>query len=178
MCELRPIEVNDVEAVQDVIESDAAYVERVTGLPPGPADAQSLLMMRPPDLPAEHKHVFGLWERDELVGLVDVLRGHPDGRTAYIGLLQVRGDRQRAGLGTRAHDSLLREVAEWPEIATLRLAVVATNREVAEPFWRGLGYRAVGEPVPYRYDKLETTAQHLERPVHPDRAETFLENHL
>lgn len=33
--QLRPIEVEDVEAVQDVIESDAAYVERVTGLPPG-----------------------------------------------------------------------------------------------------------------------------------------------
>jgi hypothetical protein len=47
--------------VQAVIETDAGYVERVTGLPPGPADAQSLLLMRPPDLGGNRKIVHGAW---------------------------------------------------------------------------------------------------------------------
>lgn len=123
--------------------------------------------MRPPDLPVDHKHVFGFWESGELVAVVDVLRGHPDARTAYVGVLRVRGDRQRAGLGTRTHEAMLAEVATWSEITTLRLAVVA-NRNVAEPFVRRVGYRPVGAPVPYRYDKLETTAQPFERPLAPD----------
>lgn len=160
---LRPIGPDEVDAVQAVIESDPAYVERVTGLPPGPADAQSLLLMRPPDLPEDRKTVYGVRDGDgALVGLIDVLRGYPDEATAFVGLLQVRRDRQRRGLGRQAHAALLDVVAGWPEVTTLRLAIVATNREVAEPFWLSLGYRPVGAPVPYRYANLETTAQRYE----------------
>jgi GNAT superfamily N-acetyltransferase len=121
-------------------------------------------MMRPPDLPEDHKVVYGVRDgADALVGLVDVLRGHPDPETAYVGLLQVRGDRQGEGLGRAAHAALLDVLRDWPEIRTIRLAVVATNREVADPFWRSLGYQPVGDPVPYRYADLETTAQRYER---------------
>jgi uncharacterized protein len=153
---------HEVDEVQAVIESDTAYVERVTGLPPGPADAQSLLMMRPPDLAEERKTVFGIRHDKELVGLVDLLRGYPDPDVAYLGLFQVRGDLQGQGLGRDAHQALLALVREWPEVRRLRLAIVATNSQV-EPFWRGLGYTPVGSPVPYTYDKLETAAQRFER---------------
>lgn len=156
---LRPIEPEDVEAVQSVIESDAGYVERVTGLPPGPADAQSLLLMRPPDLPEDHKVVYGVWCGAELVGLLDVLRGWPTAEVAHIGLLQVRGERQGRGIGRRTHELLLDEVSGWPEIRTLRIAIVATNASVAESFWRSLGYVPDGEPRPYRYANLSSTTQ-------------------
>lgn len=49
--ELRDIEPDDVAALQALIESDPDYTERVTGHPPGPADAQSLLQIRPPTCP-------------------------------------------------------------------------------------------------------------------------------
>lgn len=163
---LRPIAPEEVDAVQELIEADPAYVERVTGLPPGPADAQSLLMIVPPELPPERKTVYGV--RDDsgaLVGLVDVLRGYPDEATAYVGLLQIRADLQGRGLGRRAHDALLDVVRGWPEIRTVRLAVVETNASVAATFWQALGYRPAGEPVPYRYANLETTAQRYERQV-------------
>jgi len=165
---LRPIEPEEVDAVQALIEADPGYAGRVTGLPPGPADAQSLLMMVPPDLPVERKTVYGIRdETGDLVGLLDVLRGYPDEATAYVGLLQVRADLQGRGLGRAAHDAWLGVVRDWPEIRTLRLSVVATNAEVAAPFWEALGYRPVGEPVPYRYAGLETTAQRYERPLDP-----------
>lgn len=156
---LRPIEAEDVEAVQAVIESDAGYVERVTGLPPGPADAQSLLLMRPPDLAEDRKVVYGAWAAGELVGLLDVLRGWPNPEVVHIGLLQVRGDRQGEGIGRRTHDLLLDVVSGWPEVRTLRIAIVETNASVAEPFWRSLGYAPSGEPKPYRYNNLSSTTQ-------------------
>lgn len=162
---LSPVTPDEVDAVQAVIESDPAYVERVTGLPPGPADAESLLMMRPPDLPEESKVVLTVRHGADIVGIVDVLRGYPEADTAYIGLLEIRGDLQRRGLGRAAHDALRELVQGWPEIRRLRLAVVATNDAAAGPFWRALGYRPVGDPAPYRYDKLETTAQRYELAV-------------
>lgn len=163
--QLRPIEPADVESVQELIESDAGYVERVTGLPPGPADAQSLLLMRPPDLAEDRKVVYGVWAAGELVGLLDVLRGWPAPDVVHIGLLEVHGDHQGRGIGRRAHDLLLDVVAGWPEIRTLRLAVVETNAAVAEPFWRSLGYTPDGSPQPYRYANLTSTTQIFTRAV-------------
>ncbi|MCL2543448.1 MAG: GNAT family N-acetyltransferase [Nocardioidaceae bacterium] len=166
---LRPIEadeVDEVDEVQALIEADPGYVERITGLPPGPADAQSLLMVVPPDLPPDRKTVYGVRDGSgPLVGLVDVLRGYPDEATAYLGLLQVHADHQRRGLGTRAHAALLEVVRGWPEITSLMLSIVATNRVVAEPFWVGLGYRPVGEPMPYAYANLASTVQRYGRPL-------------
>lgn len=161
---LSPVLPHEIDAVQGVIESDPGYVERITGLPPGPADALSLLMMRPPDLAEEHKSVFGIRRGGELVGLLDVLRGYPDPDVAYIGLLQIRADLRGQGLGREAHQALLALVGEWPEIRRLRLAVVATNIQV-EPWWRELGYAPVGPAVPYRYNTLVSTAQRFERTV-------------
>ncbi|MFF0266481.1 hypothetical protein [Kribbella sp. NPDC004536] len=53
--------------------------------------------------------------------------------------------------------------SSWPEVRTLRLAVVDTNAEVATGFWERQGFKATGEARPYRYDKLESTARLYEK---------------
>lgn len=60
---LRELGERDVEALQSLLESDPDYTERVTGYPPGPADALSLLMMRPGGLPEDRKVVLGAAQR-------------------------------------------------------------------------------------------------------------------
>jgi hypothetical protein len=108
--EIRPLGAADAEAVQALIESDPGYTERITGSPPGAADAQSLLTMRPPGLSDEAKVVLGVFEGGDaddsgghrtessagrdLVAVVDLLRGYPEEPVAFVGLLQVRGGRQ------------------------------------------------------------------------------------
>ncbi|ONI67441.1 hypothetical protein BWI15_30390 [Kribbella sp. ALI-6-A] len=172
--ELRPIEPADVDAVQALIESDPGYTERITGYPPGPADAQSLLMMRPEMLAEEAKVVLGGFEGDELVALVDLLRGYPDPSYAFIGLLQVRGDRQGCGIGRTAYRLVERFVENtWPEVRRLRLAVVDTNAKQAAPFWFRQGFEPTGEAKPYQYDQLTSTARLYEKPLcwsHPHLA--------
>ena len=37
--------------------------------------------------------------------------------------------------------------------------IVQFEGAVAAPFWRALGYRANGDPVPYAKDRISTTAQ-------------------
>jgi len=169
--ELRAIEPGDVPAVQALIESDPGYTERVTGYPPGPADAQSLLMMRPEGLPEDAKVVLGAWTDDGLVALVDLLRGYPETGTVFIGLLQVHGTHQRRGLGASTYKSVEEYVRGWPEVIKLRLAVVDTNADAAK-FWTAMGFAATGEARPYRYDKLESVARLYEKDIgcwhHPD----------
>jgi ribosomal protein S18 acetylase RimI-like enzyme len=170
--ELRAIEPDDVDAVQELIESDPGYTERITGYPPGSSDAQSLLMMRPEGIPEDAKVVLGAWKDDELVAVVDLLRGYPNESTAFIGLLEVHGKHQRRGYGAAAYGLVEQYVAgTWPEVEKLRLAVVDTNADTATGFWIAMGFRQTGEAKPYRYDKLETVARLYEKQLtwsHPD----------
>jgi ribosomal protein S18 acetylase RimI-like enzyme len=161
---LRAIAPAEVDALQELIESDSGYTERITGYPPGPADAQSLLMMRPEGLPEESKKVFGFWDDERLVAVVDLLRGYPNEHTAFIGLLQVHGQHQGRGAGAAAYREMERYVErEWPEVRTLRLAVVETNAQQAQGFWVRQGFEATGEVKPYKYDKLESVARLYEK---------------
>ena len=164
--ELRDIEPDDVVALQVLIESDPDYTERVTGHPPGPADAQSLLQIRPPDVAAENKRVLGAWLNGSLVAVVDLIRGFPDEETVHIGLLQVHAEQQRRGLGKQVHDLAVQKVRRWaPQAASLRAAIVATNATHAEPFWRSLNYEPIGDARPYAYDKLQTAVTIWRRPT-------------
>ncbi|TDW97824.1 GNAT family N-acetyltransferase [Kribbella sp. VKM Ac-2566] len=161
---LRAIGVGDVGGLQELIESDPGYTERVTGYPPGESDAQSLLMMRPEGLAEDAKVVLGAFAGQQLVAVVDLLRGFPNERTAFIGLLEVHSAHQGRGSGRATYELVQRYVeTTWPEIRTMRLAVVDTNAQVATGFWRRLGFEATGEVRPYRYDKLESSARLYEK---------------
>ncbi|MEV6411858.1 GNAT family N-acetyltransferase [Kribbella sp. NPDC051718] len=164
MTVLREFAPDEVDALQELIESDPGYTERVTGYPPGPADAQGLLMMRPEGLHAEQKKVLGLWDGVQLVAVVDLLRGYPNERTAFIGLLEVHGEHRGKGAGAAAYQGVEEYVGrEWSEIRTLRLAVVDTNAAEAQGFWERLGFGQTGEVKPYRYDKLESLTRLYEK---------------
>jgi ribosomal protein S18 acetylase RimI-like enzyme len=161
---LREITPGEVDALQELIESDSGYTERITGYPPGRADAQSVLMMRPDGLPEESKKVLGFWDGEQLVAVVDLLRGYPNESTAFIGLLEVHGRHQGRGAGATAYRATQAYVGrEWPEVRTLRLAVVDTNAEQAQGFWEKQGFEQTGEAKPYKYDKLESVARLYEK---------------
>ena len=54
--------------------------------------------------------------------------------------------------------SQLAWLQQWPEIATVRAAVVATNAPQAEPFWAAMGYEPT-EVRPYAHGDLVTTVR-------------------
>ncbi|MPZ94647.1 MAG: GNAT family N-acetyltransferase, partial [Propionibacteriales bacterium] len=136
--ELREIEPDDLPRLQELIEGDPGYAERVTGHPPGPSDALSLTLIRPEGLPEEAKVVLGAWDSGfaRLAAVVDLVRGYPSEGRVFVGLLQVRVELQRQGVGRevwRLAEEWVR--SRWPEATTARLAVVDTTAAAAEPFW-------------------------------------------
>jgi RimJ/RimL family protein N-acetyltransferase len=154
----------ELAALQRIVESDEEFALRVTGHPPGPADAQSTLMFVPEGKSPDDKAPFGVWDGDELVGVLDLLLRHPDDETLYIGLLLHR-DRQGQGIGTAAVQALERDLLpRWPWARRLRLSVVRTNDQVLG-FWRRLGFAETGEVRPWRYDKLESEAILMDKAV-------------
>jgi ribosomal protein S18 acetylase RimI-like enzyme len=146
----------ELAALQRIIERDEDYALRVTGHPPGPADAQSTLMFVPEGSSPNDKAPFGVWLGDELVGLLDLLLRYPDDETVYLGLLLIDRAHQHQGVGTAAFQALERDLLpRWPWARRLRLSVVRTNDQTLG-FWRQMGFTETGEVRPWRYDKLES----------------------
>jgi ribosomal protein S18 acetylase RimI-like enzyme len=148
-------EVGDMAQLQRVIEAAPDYVQRVTGLPPGPADSQSTYTMLPEGKGYDDKFVYGIYRGDEMVGCVDLIRGWPDACTAHLGLLLVAEPFQRQGIGAAALRLVEEEVLRWGTCTTIRLGVVATNAQ-ALPFWQRQGFVETGEVKPYRYGSVES----------------------
>jgi len=88
------------------------------------------------------RHTLALRRHDgEVVGWADVLDEHPRDGVPWIGLLELRADVHRQGLGREAAQAL----ADWyagQGVARLRVGVDDGN-EPAAAFWRSLGYRPV-----------------------------------
>src|SRR5205809_5249751 len=126
------------------LEASPTYFATVTGLPPGPAEAQSTFTALPPGKDYDDKRVWGLYAGDNMIGCADVIRGYPVREKAVIGLLLLAEHWQHRGLG-RAFALLVEQViGGWREITTLRVGVVDRNT-AALAFWRKLNYAETGE---------------------------------
>lgn len=158
---IRRIGPHDEAALQALLESDPEHAERLTGYPPGPSDALSLLIGRPEGVDAEAKTVLGGWEGDRLVGVLDLVRGHPDPSRILIGLLFVAPSARGRGVGR----ALLGAIDEHRGEATIaRLAVVDATAD-ATGFWERAGFAATGGTRPWRYGRVESVSRLFERPL-------------
>jgi predicted acetyltransferase len=148
-------EPGEMAELQRVLEDAAAYTELVTGAPPGPADAQSMYTVLPPGKSYDDKFVFGIYREDRMVGCADLIRSHPDSRTAHLGLLLIAEGFQRQGVGRAAYRALEDYVRAWGTCDRMRLGVVRANDRVL-PFWSDQGFVPSGEVKPYRYGNVRS----------------------
>jgi len=139
----------DMGALQHVLEHAPGYAERVTGAPPGAADAQSTFTVLPEGKSYEDKFVFGIFTGKEMVGCIDLIRSYPTANSATLGLLLVAEQHQGVGIGRQAF-TLLEQFARGWGCEVIRLAVVMTNSEVIS-FWRKLGFSETGDMKPYTF---------------------------
>ncbi len=155
----------EMAALQAVLEAAPRYYEAAQGGPPGPAEAQSTFTALPPGRSYDDKRVYGLYAGDAMVGVADVVRGWNAPDKAIIGLLLLAEPWQGRGLGRAFAALVLEALGEWPEIATARVAVVASNSG-ALAFWRRLGFRETGEVRPATPPFVAEVVV-LERPLAP-----------
>jgi len=159
-------DTQEMAELQRVLEAAPTYAERITGAPPGKADAQSLYSVLPPNKGYEDKFVLGVLVDRTMIGCVDLIRGYPDEHTALLGLLLLAEPYQRMGFGTAAYRAVEDYVRHWgPHWERLRIGVVRTSEEVL-PFWTKLGFVRTGEVKPYRYGNVTSETLVLSKALH------------
>jgi RimJ/RimL family protein N-acetyltransferase len=154
----------ELRELQRVLEEAPDYSLRVTGLPPGNADAQSVFTALPEGKTHADKFVFAIYRDREMVGCADLIRGYPQPATAMLGLLLLSERQQRRGMGRRAYCLLEEIVRSWGRCERVRLGVVRTNEQVI-PFWTGLGFTPTGEARPYRHGSVASEVLVFEKPL-------------
>jgi len=134
---LRRIEAgttSDLAALQALHLRCADFVEATTGHPPRDDEAARLLAVVPQGKTPADKQSLGVHRDGEMVGVVDLLRGHPGPTDWYIGLCLLSPEVRGAGLGTAVVDEIVeRVIAEGGRALHL---VVREDNPRALAFWR------------------------------------------
>src|SRR5262249_12683756 len=133
---------DDGPAVQALLERSADYAELVMGVPPRPAEAQSLYIDLPEGKGYADKFLLGIFSgrkgEQRLVGVLDAIRDYPEPGEWWIGLLLLEPEQRGHGLGERA----FRALEHWAGArgaSGIRLAVLEHNVR-AKRFWQRLGF--------------------------------------
>lgn len=116
-------------ALGDVVDRCSDFFEQVgppalDEKPPGPCT----------------KELLGVVVEEQVVGLVDLLRGYPTPDVGFIGLLALDPAVRGRGLGRQAEALILKRL----DTAKVRLAVNFINPR-GKAFWESCGYRVIAE---------------------------------
>lgn len=164
MIQIETLTPTQSDLVQALYDQSPDYFLRISGRPAQPGSALENLTVFPPGL--SHSPVLlGAFEDGRLVGVLIAGLGFPSEEFAHVALTLVDGQARGRGVGRALHDAYLGAVRQHPHISTLRLGIVAPNAEVAEPFWRALGYIPSGEVKDFSQGDVVSTVEVFTRPA-------------
>jgi RimJ/RimL family protein N-acetyltransferase len=116
------------------------------GLPPSEADAREIFEFIPPQSSGATKLPIGIFLSEELIGMMDVLRGYRTASEWYLGFMLFAPSFRGQGFGTEIHNEFV-SYARRAGALRLLLAVLEEN-ESARRFWLRLDYRKVKDYPP------------------------------
>jgi RimJ/RimL family protein N-acetyltransferase len=147
-------------ALQGLFAAAPDYCMRVIGHIPRVDE------MRRPALPrgktSKDDYFFGIYLASQMIGCADLLRGYPDEKTAFLGLLLITEPYQNRGLGVGACIELEKLALTWPEISVIRGSVVQSN-DIVVSFWERMGAVDTGLRRPYTIGNVASESIILEK---------------
>ena len=129
------------EEIMSLLNHCTGYFKLVGGEMPSSDTANSILNDLPPEKNANDKKVFGLYEGEELIALVDFIIGYKALDEGIIGLFLIDERKRKLGIGTLVHDKIIHEAKSYG-INRLRVVPVESNI-TALSFWKKQGYEEV-----------------------------------
>jgi GNAT superfamily N-acetyltransferase len=151
--EVARLDPTHCDALQQLHERCAEYIELISGAPPAADTAAELLEERPPGTSEGDKFVVGVYSAGQLIAAVDLIRDYPEAGTWWVGNLMVDPDCRRQGLGARLYQACERWMATQ---GARRIGLcVQEQNPGAYRFWTRMGYRQTKQ-VTQRINSLES----------------------
>lgn len=151
---IRYLQPDDVIVLQALLEDSSDFIQLETGLPPDPSAAYSLMTDCPEGRTLDEKAVIGLFTKEqELVGVLDFIRGYPHQRDWWIGLLLFSPKHRNQGLGQRVYTAFERWAGRH-SVRRICLGVLEQN-QAAYHFWQRMGFELMERRPPRRFGNVE-----------------------
>ncbi len=117
------------------------YFELVEGEKPSINNVNEILEDFPPEKDISDKKVLGLFDNQELIGLVDFIKGYKKLDEGIIGLFLIDERKRKLGIGKQFHETIVQKAKNYG-IKRLRIGVAEVNIN-ALLFWKKLGYEEI-----------------------------------
>jgi ribosomal protein S18 acetylase RimI-like enzyme len=147
---VRVLTLEDIGAVQKILDKCQDYMLLVDGHPANPDSVEADFQFVPPGKSPEDKFVFGFYnQQKDLVGMLDGLRCYPDETTWWIGLLLFVPEIRSQGFGQKAVHGFAK-FARANGAQAIMLGVVEDNW-LAYKFWNKQGFDLVRVTEPRQF---------------------------
>ena len=157
---LRPLDREDLPALQALHERCSDYFQLITSEAPRANEAELLLTEVPRGRSPADKLVLGVFSgSNELMGAVDLIRGYPDDSAWWVGLLMLAPEFRGNGLGADVYRACEQRMKEGG--ARHAWLCVQTQNASALQFWQAQGFYEVGHET--QYDGARTSLVHVLR---------------
>ena len=113
------------------------------GKRPGRELILSDLRVTPPGIGADAKYYVGFFDGAELVAVMDLIEGYPDGERCFIGFFMMARPLQGRGIGSGIVEELCRVLRE-SGFRAVRLGIDKGNPQSTR-FWRKNGFAVLRE---------------------------------
>lgn len=125
------------EDILRVFRHNKAYFKIVTGKAPGHQDLEDYLYDLPPGKALEDKLLYGVYEDQTCIALIDILKDYPKRDVCFLGLLMLDDRYHGKGYGKKIYKSV-EGIVKAMGATTLRLGVVDGNPAIN--FWERMGF--------------------------------------
>lgn len=134
--DVRLVHHQDLPTVLSLYQTNPLYFEH---FPPMPSlsSVEKDWITYPPTKSKDDKYFVGFWDNNQLVAVLDLIKGYPDEATVFIGLFMVDGRLSGRGIGTQIINELLAYL--YSRFQKVRLAYVESNSQ-ARYFWKKVGF--------------------------------------
>lgn len=148
----------DINTIQTLYEKCLDYMLLVDGHPAGKNAAEEEFQTMPPGRSADDKFMLGIVDPlNELIGVLDVVRGYPDEGTWWIGLLLLVPAIRSQGIGKKVLEGFT-EYVKASGGKAIMLGVVEEN-ERAYRFWSKMGFAFIRETEPTKFGNKTQTVR-------------------
>ncbi len=148
------LSLNDIESVEELCKECEDYFLLHNGTTHTRKDLEEIFTLLPPDKQLQDKFVLGIFYKDCLIGIIDLIRDFPTVGQWIIGLLLLKKKERGKGIGKLIHRTLS-EIVLNSSGEFLRIGVVEENINGLN-FWKNLGYEKIKESEMKFENKLHT----------------------
>ncbi|UUV18362.1 GNAT family N-acetyltransferase [Fusobacteria bacterium ZRK30] len=147
------LDLDDMGSIDQLCNECEDYFLMVNGAIHTEEDTEEILTALPPEKEFKDKFVLGVFYREELVGIIDLIKDYPVIDQWIIGLFLLKEKNRNKGVGKIVHNALIEMVLKGSG-KSLTLGVVKDNIKGLK-FWENLGYKTIREADVTLKDKVK-----------------------